>query len=208
MRFFAPAGLALLRRGRLRGVPVLRGTVTHDIASLARASPLARPSLSPARGDSVVFPTSRHCVPHPRACCSFTIKLLSQEQNLTHKLEVVCPACAALSAARRRLSRCRTGTLCTLETGQTTDAVTALSRVRDQGPREDVGSGFGVRTRTRPRRENDTSNVNVIDIKHGYETITISVSDPIVVCVDGQSGTAAGSRMRCGVANDYVLRGM
>ena len=81
---FAPAGLALLRRGRLRGVPVLRGTVTHDIASLARASPLARPSLSPARGDSVVFPTSRHCVPYPRACCSFTIKLLSGAKSDTH----------------------------------------------------------------------------------------------------------------------------
>jgi len=51
---------------------------------LARASPLARPSLSPVRGDSVVFPTSRHCVPHPRACCSFTIKLLSGAKSDTH----------------------------------------------------------------------------------------------------------------------------
>ena len=140
---FAPAGLALLRRGRLRGVPVLRGTVTHDIASLARASPLARPSLSPARGDSVVFPTSRHCVPYPRACCSFTIKLLSGAKSDTH-----------------------TNTLSTFD----------FNRIMhvDDSPGPPV---VPIRSSGRVRRR----------------------------C---QSGKAAGSRMRCGVANDYVMRGI
>ena len=75
---------------------------------------------------------------------------------------------------RRVVCRLPDGTLCTLETDQTTDAVTALSR--DQGPREDVGTGFGVRT----RGENDT-NENVITCYGSVmRTITISVSDPIV----------------------------
>jgi len=120
---------------------------SHALHRISRQSlPLARPSVSPARGDSVVFPTSRHCVPHPRACCSFTMKLLSgAKSDRIHTSLKSYPGTRPVDArspgAASLLSRLPDGTLCTLETGQTTDAVTALSRVRDQGPREDVGTG-------------------------------------------------------------------